>query len=128
VARTVVRPNPEGIIALHRFVARIHVDVVDDIRQDAERYAPVRTGEMRRTIHHRLLRPLLSHVVVDSDHWQPVEYGAAPHDIVASPGSALFWPDAPHPVYIVHHPGNAAQPFMRPALYTRRSLIGRPYR
>jgi hypothetical protein len=123
-----VRPNPEGIVALRRFIARIHVDVVDDVRRDAERYAPVKTGELVRTIHHRLLKPLLSHVVVGSDHWQPVEYGARPHDIVASPGGALFWSGAPHPVTIVHHPGNAAQPFMRPALYTKRSLAGRPHR
>lgn len=123
-----MHPHPPGIAALREHLARIHVDVVDDIRQDAERYAPVKTGELVRSIHHRLLRPLLSHVVVGTDHWQPIEYGAAPHDIVASPGGALFWAGAPHPVYIVHHPGNDPHPFMRPALFQLRSLVGRPRR
>ena len=44
-----------------------------------------------------------------------VEYGAAPHVIKARNAKALFWPDAEHPVKKVNHPGNAPQPYMRPA-------------
>lgn len=108
---------------------RIHRSVVHDVWEDARDHAPVLSGEMRDTIRTRPIKPLLSRVVVGTDHWQPQEYGASAHDIrPREPGGALFWPGAPHPVNVVHHPGNRAQPFMRPALYKLRSLAGRPAR
>ena len=44
-----------------------------------------------------------------------IEFGAEPHVIRAKNKKALFWPDAEHPVKQVNHPGNAPQPYMRPA-------------
>jgi len=129
LARTVIRPNPEGIAALHRHVERVHDSVVDDVYNDAVRHAAVDTGEMLATMHRRRVRPLLSQVVVGSDHWKWVEYDTKAHDIrPRDPSRALFWPGAPHPVRVVHHPGTTEQPFMRPAVYQRRSLAGRPWR
>lgn len=123
---TQIKSHAPGLAALREHIVRVHDDVVDRVEDDAVDYAPYRTGELSMSIHTRKLRPLLSHVVVGSDHWQPMEYGASPHDIYPTdPDGALFWPGAPHPVNVVHHPGNEAQPFMRPALYQRRRLRGR---
>jgi len=129
VAQTHVRPNPAGIAALREHIVRIHRSVVHDVWEDAWTHCPVDTGELRSTIRTRPVKPLLSRIVVGSDHWQPQEYGALAHVIrPKTPGGALFWPGAPHPVNVVHHPGNVRQSFMRPALYQRRSLAGRPTR
>jgi HK97 gp10 family phage protein len=43
-----------------------------------------------------------------------VEYGTAPHEIRPKNKKALYWKGAEHPVAVVHHPGTAAQPFLRP--------------
>ncbi|MFN2636906.1 MAG: HK97 gp10 family phage protein [Gemmatimonadaceae bacterium] len=44
-----------------------------------------------------------------------IEFGSEPHVIKAKNAKALFWPGAEHPVKQVNHPGNAPQPYMRPA-------------
>lgn len=122
-----VRPYPPGIAALREHIVRIHRSVVHDVWENAWMLAPVDTGELRNSVRTRPVKPLLSRVVVGTDHWQPQEYGASAHDIrPKDPGGALFWPGAPHPVKVVHHPGNRPQSFMRLALYRHRSLAGRP--
>jgi hypothetical protein len=123
---THIRPYAPGLAALREHIVRVHDALVDEIEEDAVIGAPWRTGELALSIHTRKIRPLLSHVVVDTDHWQPMEYGASPHVIrPIPPNTELFWPGATHPVREVHHPGNAARPFMRPAVYQRRRLRGR---
>lgn len=132
--RTVIRPYIPGMIQMSNHIARIHASVVQDVYEDARGHAPVDTGALRMSIHIRpidrvvniLFRRLRSHVVVDTDHWQVMEYGASPHTIHPKEKEALWWIGAPHPVAVVHHPGNEAQPFMRPAAYRRRSLRNRP--
>lgn len=49
------------------------------------------------------------------DYALAVELGAAPHVIRPRYAGALWWPGAAHPVMRVNHPGNAPQPFLRPA-------------
>lgn len=44
-----------------------------------------------------------------------VEYGTGPHEIRPVNAKALFWRGAAHPVKVVHHPGTAPRPYMRPA-------------
>jgi HK97 gp10 family phage protein len=65
--------------------------ICDDIAQDARAIAPVDTGEMVSTIRSAGSE---GRVYVGSDHWYFVEYGTS---------------------------RMSAQPFMRPAAYTRRS-------
>lgn len=78
--------------------------------------APVDTGNLKNSIG----------VDIDGDgmgfeagptaaYGAAVEYGTEPHVIRAKNAKALFWPDAEHPVKKVNHPGNAPQPYMRPA-------------
>lgn len=42
-----------------------------------------------------------------------VEEGTAPHVIRPRTAGALYWPGAPHPVRLVHHPGTKANPVLR---------------
>ncbi len=67
-------------------------NVLEEVSQDAQRYAPVETGELRESIHVEGDR-----VVAEADHAVYVEYGTRYMD---------------------------AQPFLRRALYQRRTLRG----
>lgn len=49
------------------------------------------------------------------DYALPIELGAEAHVIRPRNKRALYWPGAAHPVALVHHPGNAPHPFLRPA-------------
>lgn len=61
-------------------------------------------------------------------HALPIETGAAPHEIVGNPALGFFWEGkgrhwipaslyyhVPGLIDVVNHPGNAAQPYLRPA-------------
>lgn len=91
--------------AAQRVVARVTVLV----GVDAKRYAPKDTGELIESIE---AVPKLGVVYVRADHWAAQEYGAQPHEIPNAFGRGIT----------VEHPGNGAQPYMRPALYTKRDL------
>lgn len=91
--------------------------VTEDVEGDIVRGAPVDTAELVRSVYRRGHR-----VYVGTDHWHHVEYGTEPHVIEPRTKRALWWPGAHHPVKKVQHPGTPAQPFMRPALYKRRTL------
>lgn len=69
-----------------------------------------------------------------SHHAAPIEFGARPHPIYGNPDLSFYWEEAgrrfipasefyrqPGLVTVVNHPGNAAQPFLRPA----RDLIAK---
>jgi hypothetical protein len=135
VAATRIRPNYLGLLRLHMHVQRVHNSIVEDVFHDARNAAAVDTGQMWMSIHVRHITAkmwtwssrFVSRVVVGTDHWRFVEFPTSAHEIrPKDPNGALFWPGAPHPVQVVHHPGTHEQPFMRPALYKKRSLRGRP--
>jgi hypothetical protein len=100
--------------------------VTDAVKADAARFCPVDTTELVNTIESERLKSK-GRVWVGTDHWAPQEYGARPHTIrpkgPPEGKQALWWPGLPHPVGAVRHPGNAPQPFMRPALYRRRYIL-----
>jgi hypothetical protein len=73
-----------------------------------------------------------------SGHALPIETGARAHPIPGKPGLRFWWDKegrmflpAPHGrVTVVQHPGNAAQPFLRPAyeaIMSRWSAIAKRY-
>lgn len=90
----------------------------EDVKMKMRELAPVDTGNLRDSI---------AVVKTGSDRWQigPVnvpyaaaqEYGAKPHLIIASPGKVLVFPMGDKMVFAtsVKHPGNKAQPYIRPA-------------
>lgn len=111
--------------------ARAHVDAAindwlensigDAILGDARNLVPKRSGQLleslRREVHDKVLRV----GSLDCNYATDVELGTAPHVILPRNKKALFWPDADHPVARVNHPGTQAQPFLRPALFQRRT-------
>ncbi|GAA4082704.1 HK97 gp10 family phage protein [Actinomadura miaoliensis] len=86
------------------------------VAEDARRFVPIDSGELQSTIQARGNR-----VYVGTDYWHIVEFGSRPHTIYPRAKKALYWRGAAHPVHRVRHPGTPAQPFMRPALYRRRT-------
>lgn len=111
-------------------------EITDEIERDAIRLAPVDTGRLKSTIHADKTRLGAGTCLVwcgglglDGqwvDYWEWQEYGAAPHVIRPREPNGLlvfYWPVLGRVVGFkkVNHPGNDAQPFMRPALYKDRS-------
>lgn len=111
--------------------ARAHVDqaindwlentIGDAILGDARNYVPKRSGRLleslRREVHDKVLRV----GSLDCNYATDVEMGTSPHVILPRNKKALHWPDADHPVARVNHPGTAPSPFLRPALFQRRT-------
>jgi len=52
----------------------------------------------------------------DTDYTNYVVFGTRPHVIKPRNKQALYWPGAPYPVAVVHHPGTKPNPFMIEAL------------
>jgi len=120
-----IRPNPAFEPWFeHRVIgSEVHY-ITEAVAMDARRGCPVDQGDLVESIgttYHDGGK--VGRVWVGTDHWQPTEYGAEPHLIRIRNKKVLynhetdefFGPE-------VHHPGNAAQPFMRPALFRRRRL------
>lgn len=113
--RFVETPGWEGHVT--ELAEQWRTKITEEIAEDARGMAGVDTGAMRASIH---AEPP-GRVVVGTDHWQFVEYGTRPHVIEPDEAGALAWPGGPHPAMRVEHPGTPERPFMRPALYRRRT-------
>lgn len=95
---------------------------VDAVRQDAQNFAPVDTGWLRDHIYSEV-RVFASSVrgevgTRDVSYAAVVEFGSAPHEIVAVHTKVLRWQGPTGPVFRkrVHHPGTRPRPFLRGAL------------
>lgn len=111
--------------------AQIHIDEIREdladwlagaVARDARRYAPVDTGYLHTHIDpqpdpegrvgHRRVVAAGAGMPPNADAPAYVEFGTRPHDI----------PNAFGLGFTVHHPGTEAQPYLRPAAYTRRRV------
>lgn len=111
--------------------ARAHVDAAinewlqntigDAILGDARDFVPKRTSRLHDSLRAECHDKVLRVGSLDCNYATDVELGTAPHVILPRNKQALSWPDADHPVKKVNHPGTAAQPFLRPALFQRRT-------
>lgn len=121
----VVVHHPEGYLAIRRRVEHTGDAITRAVTADALENAPVRSGQLRTSIRSIKVGPLTWHVLVGTDHWHETEYGAKPHGpILPVKKKALWWPGLPHPISQVKiHPGNEAQPFMRPAVFKPRVVM-----
>lgn len=100
--------------------------VTEAVAADAIAGCPIDSGDLVESIRVRYPGKLRGVVIVGTDHWAPVEFGSVPHWIVSHGEYSLHDPE--EGVYFgrrVWHPGTAAQPFMRPALYRKRRLEGK---
>lgn len=122
MARSGVRIDPAG---------RAHVDAaindwLDDtigpaILGDARDYVSKRSGRLHDSLRAECHDKVLRVGSLDCNYSTDVELGTAPHVILPRNKKALSWPDAAHPVARVNHPGTAPNPYLRPALFQRRT-------
>lgn len=122
MARSGVRIDPS---------AREHVDAAigdwlentigSAILSDARNYVPKRSGRLAESLRAEVQRKVLRVGSLDVNYATDVEMGTAPHVILPRNKKALHWPGADHPVARVNHPGTHAQPYLRPALFQRRT-------
>lgn len=79
--------------------------------------APVDTGFLRDNIHVIKIGNAYEIGPVNVPYARPQEYGAKPHTITAGPGKTLAFMMNGKMVFVksVKHPGNKAQPYIRPA-------------
>ncbi|MCX5365944.1 HK97 gp10 family phage protein [Streptomyces sp. NBC_00124] len=94
------------------------------IERDAKRMVPVKSSRLHDSIYSDVDRGKVRVGVKNVPYWSLVEFGAPDHVITPKNKKALYWKGARHPVKRVNHPGNDAQPFLRPALYKRRGRLG----
>lgn len=111
--------------------ARVHVDAAiehwlehvigDRILGDAKQLVHKKTyrlhNSLRAEVHDKVLRV----GSLDCNYATDVELGTPPHVILPRNKKALYWPGAAHPVARVNHPGTHAYPYLRPALFQRRT-------
>lgn len=98
-------------------------ETLREVQADARAFAPKRTGALAASITVDMDESGLGGDVGPTVSYAPeVEYGAEPHLIRAHDGGSLVFagPDG-ELVFpeVVHHPGNAPQPFLGPAFDRR---------
>jgi hypothetical protein len=110
--------------------ARAHVDAAigrwldllgAQILADARQFVPVDTGRLKESLDAEVRDKVLRVGSRDVNYCLYVEYGTAPHVITPRFKKALHWPGADHPVAKVNHPGTRPQPYLRVALFQRRT-------
>ncbi|WP_328339539.1 hypothetical protein [Micromonospora sp. NBC_00421] len=80
------------------------------VREDAQRGAPHESGDLAGDVEVVVLDWDHARIGSDQEYAAATEVGAHPHTIPKPDGRQ------------VHHPGVAAQPYLRPALYREREL------
>lgn len=89
--------------------------------------APEDTGELKASNEVEKLSDGSWLVKFTADHAKPQEYGARPHPITPDEADALRFEWRGEIVFrqFVFHPGNEAQPFLRPALDEHEKVLPR---
>jgi hypothetical protein len=126
VKRPKVTFREPGISLFEEKIDEVHKAVAEAVEYDARRLAPKKTGALAASIRARKSSTRRYRVYVGTDHWRFMEYGVRPHQITPRRKRALYWDGAPHPMSVVNHPGTLGQPFMRPALYHKRTMFRLP--
>lgn len=111
--------------------ARTHVDAaindwLDDvigarILTDAKAMVPKQSGRLNDSLRSEVHDKVLRVGSLDVNYCQAIEMGLPPMTIFPKHKKALFWEGAAHPVGKVNIPAREAQPFLRPALFQRRT-------
>lgn len=125
MSKVTIIPHPPGLVAIENRIENLGSAITKAVADDAEDAAPIKTGELVSSIVTSRGAGYVWYVSVSAEHWSYQEYGTIGRNPVIRPvhKRALWWPGLTHPVAIVtRHPGNAAQPFMRPAVYQTRAF------
>lgn len=91
------------------------------ILHDAERLVRKRSGRLANSLTSEVHDKVLRVGSTDCNYSVYIEMGTAAHIITPSNKKALYWPGARHPVAKVNHPGTRPYPYLRPALFQRRT-------
>jgi hypothetical protein len=112
-----IKPNPE-------LMRELGLTAVGE----QKRLAPVKTGNLRRTIGIGSITSTLAETIATANYALFVELGTGPHEIVPRSRKALkFTPKgATRPVFAkkVRHPGTRAQAFMLPGAQNAVRKVG----
>jgi hypothetical protein len=111
--------------------ARTHVDAainrwLDEsigrsILADAKQYVPKRSSRLHDSLRAEVHDKVLRVGSLDVNYCQAIEMGLPPMTIFPKFKKALFWEGADHPVKKVNLLAREPQPFLRPALFQRRT-------
>lgn len=88
---------------------------------DAKATVRKRTGRLAESLISEVHNKVLRVGSRDCNYATDVEMGTMPHFILPRNKKALYWPGADHPVAYVNHPGTRPYPYLRPALFQRRT-------
>lgn len=122
--------------SIGRFIAECELAAHDTVEKAIDRgaqlsrdFAPVgrdhdpRSIPIVASIKSKMLGSTSGHWYATARHAPFQEFGAGPHIMIGNPGFQFFWesegkwwvPGLYGTPDVIHHPGNAPQPFMRPA-------------
>ncbi|MFF4346807.1 hypothetical protein [Streptomyces sp. NPDC001530] len=122
MARSRMRIDPSARTHVDAAINRWLEEVIGRaILGDAQHLVPKRTGRLRDSLRAEVHDKVLRVGSLDCNYASDVELGTPPHVILPKNKKALHWPGADHPVRKVNHPGTQPQPYLRPALYQRRT-------
>lgn len=104
-----IDPDESGLEHIQVIATRVRNNFLDDCKPDAERLAPVDTGDLYLSID---VDHGAGEIRADTPYAAAVEMGSRPHDIPNAFGRGIT----------AHHPGGPAQPYLRPAVFRERRL------
>jgi hypothetical protein len=120
-ARRGARIDPSAQAHVDAAISDLLADIGDRMVVDAKAAVPKKTGRLANSLIAEVQGKTLRVGSTDVNYSTDVEMGTMPHLIFPNSKKALFWPGADHPVAYVNHPGTRPQPYLRPALFQRRT-------
>lgn len=122
MARSGVRIDPSARGHVDAAINDWMQDVIGDaILGDAKNYVHKRSGRLHDSLRAECQDKVLRVGSLDCNYAADVELGTGPHVILPKNKKALHWPGVDHPVARVNHPGTPPFPYLRPALFQRRT-------
>lgn len=95
--------------------------IADEMEADAQRFVPIDTGDLKRSIKARLVQgannTFIPTVTATEPYAAYVEYGTGQRGQATVNQDARIGRLQQNPTYDRNWPGNRAQPFLRPALW-----------
>lgn len=107
-----LRARVEAIDDLGPFMRDVALAMVEE----QKRLAPVKTGNLRRSINVGRISARSAESIARANYAAYVEYGTRPHEIRPRNARVLSWKKGGQRIFArrVQHPGTRAQPFMIP--------------
>jgi hypothetical protein len=127
MARVIMTPGYEIKVqaATADEIHNLAKDIASDIRSNIRADNLIDTGALLGSVRVRKQSNGDSRVSIGTDHWAEIEYGTAPHVIVAPPGHVFtFVKKNGERVFTtrINHPGTRAYRIVRRAFYKKRGL------